>query len=146
MNYMFWIWLGVLVFSAIIELVTREIVSIWFTFGAVVPFVLSATGAVGWIWQVVIFIVLSAVMIVCLRAATKKFLLKNANLHTNTDALIGKRYRMITRTDFETLGSLKVNDVVWSVAEENRQAVEEGEIVEVIKVSGNKLIVKKVSE
>ncbi len=144
MDYMFWIWLGILVVTAIVELVTMEVVSIWFTCAAVIPFILAATKAVSWEWQLVIFIVLSAAMIIGLRPVTKKFLLKNSNARTNTSAYIGKRYRMLTRTDFETVGSLKINDVVWSAVEENRQALEAGDIVEVVKISGNKLLVKKI--
>lgn len=143
MDYMFWVWLAVLVVAAIVELATREIVSIWFTFGAIIPFILAGTKAVGWEWQLVIFILLSAVLIIALRPLTKKFFLKNNDLRTNTDAYVGNRYRLLTGTDFETVGSLKINDVVWSAVEENRQAVKAGEVVEVVKVAGNKLVVRK---
>ena len=146
MDVMFWVWLGVIVVSAIIELATMEVVSIWFTFGAIVPFILAATRAVGWVWQLVIFIVLSATFIVGLSEITKKFLLRNSNEKTNVDALIGQKFRMISRTDFETVGSVKINDVVWSAIGENQQTIEAGEIVEIVKVSGNKMIVKKAEE
>lgn len=142
MSYMFWVWLGVLAATTVLELITQEIVSIWFTLGAVVPFILAATNAVAWWIQVIIFIVVSAAFMLALRPLAKKFFLKGADLRTNTDALIGKKYRMLSRTDFETVGSVKVNDVVWSAIAEERKTVEEGEIVEVVKVDGNKLIVK----
>lgn len=144
MDTMFWVWLGVLIVATIVELATMEVVSIWFTFAAIIPFILAATRAVSWEWQVVIFIILSVVMIAGLRTVTRKFLLKNSNARTNTDMYIGKKYRMISRTDFETVGSLKINDVVWSAVTENQQVIEAGEIVEIVKVVGNKLIVKKV--
>lgn len=146
MDYMFWIWLAVLVFSAAVELATREIVSIWFTFGAVIPFILAATNAVSWEWQLVIFILLSAAMILGLRTVTKKFLLRNIKEDTNLNSYIGNRYKMLTRADPETIGSLRINDVIWSAVAENGSTLESGETVEVVKVTGNKLIVKKVSE
>lgn len=146
MDIMFWVWLSVLIVTAIIEFATMEIVSIWFTFGAVVPLILAATKVVSWEIQVVIFVVLSAVLIVSLRQVTKKFLLRNAEGKTNLDAIIGQKYRMISRTDFETVGSLKVNDVVWSAVGENQETIEKDEIVEIVKIKGNKLIVKKASK
>ncbi len=143
MDVMFWVWLGVIIVTAIVEFATMEVVSIWFTIGAVIPFILAATGAVNWIWQVVIFVVLSAIMIVCLRSVTKRFLLKNSNEKTNVDSLIGQKVRMLSRTDFETVGSVKINDVVWSAIGFSQQTIEKDEIVTILSVQGNKLVVKK---
>ncbi len=146
MDVMFWVWLGVLIVTAVVELATMEVVSIWFTFAAILPFILAATKAVGWVWQLVIFVCVSAILIIALREVTKKFLLRNSNEKTNLDALVGKKYRMLSRTDFETVGSVKINDVVWSAIGENQQTIEAGEVVEIVKISGNKMIVKKAGE
>lgn len=146
MDVMFWVWLGVIVVSAIIEFATMEIVSIWFTFGAIVPFIMAATNSVRWEIQLVVFVIISALLIVTLRSLTKKFLLKNTGAKTNADSMLGKHYRMLEKTDFETMGSVKVNDVVWSAIEQNQQTIEKGEIVEVVKISGNKLVVKKIEQ
>lgn len=143
MNVMFWVWLAVIIVTAILEFATMEIVSIWFTLGAIVPLILSATNAVRWEIQIVIFVVISALLIVSLRSVTKKFLLKNSDGKTNIDALIGQKYRMLSRTDFENVGSVKVNDVIWSAIGVDQQTIEKDEIVEIVKVKGNKLIVKK---
>lgn len=143
MSVMFWVWLGILVGSAIIELATMEIVSIWFTVGAIVPFILA--GCLGnylWELQVALFIVVSALSIIFLRKLTKKLLLKNANEKTNLDAVIGKKVRMLENTDFETPGSVKLNDVVWTAVSENGEEIKKGQIVEIVSVKGNKLIVK----
>ena len=77
---------------------------------------------------------------------TKKFLLKNAKEKTNLDLLVGKKVRMLERTDFETMGSVKINDVVWSAVGEHNETIEKDEIVEVVKISGNKVIVKKIED
>lgn len=146
MDVMFWVWLGVIVVSAIIEFSTMEIVSIWFTFGAIIPFIMAGTNAVRWEIQLVVFVVVSAILIVSLRGITKKFLLRNSNEKTNVDSLIGKHFRMLERTDFETLGSLKINDIIWSAIGENQQVIEKGDVVEIVKIEGNKLTVRKVVE
>lgn len=143
MSVMFWVWLGILVGSAIIELATMEVVSIWFTVGSIIPFILA--GCLGnylWELQVALFIVLSALCIIFLRRLTKKFLLKNANEKTNLDAVIGKKVRLLENTDFETLGAVKLNDVVWTAVSENGEEIKKGQIVEIVSVKGNKLIVK----
>ena len=144
MDVMFWVWLGVIVVTAILEFVTMELVSIWFTAGAIIPFIMAATNSVRWEIQLAVFVVLSAILVASLRSVTKKFLLRNSNEKTNINALIGQKHRMLSRTDFETIGSVRINDVVWSVSGEDQQTIEKDEIVEIVKVEGNKLIVKKV--
>lgn len=144
MSAMFWVWLAVIVATVVVELITMELVSVWFTIGAIVPFILAATNAVGWEIQVVIFVVVSAVLVLALRKITKKFLLRNSNEKTNLEAIIGKEYRMLTETDFDTIGTLKINDIVWNAVGKNQQEIKKGEIVRVLKVDGNKLIVEKV--
>ena len=144
MDVMFWVWIGIIVLTVILELATMELVSIWFTFGAIVPLILAATKAVGAEIQIIIFIVISAILIISLRKITKKWLLKNSNEKTNTDALIGQKFKMLEKTDFETVGTVKVNGVVWSAIEENREIIEKDQLVEIVKISGNKLIVKKI--
>lgn len=143
MEVMFWVWLGVIVVTAIIEFATVELVSIWFTLGAIPSFIMSAIGGVAWEIQIVVFFCVSALMIVSLRSVTKKFLLKNANEKTNVDSLIGKDFRLIEGTDFEHLGSVKVNGVVWSAIGEKGEKINNGELVRVVRVEGNKLIVKR---
>ena len=145
MDFMFWIWLAVIVVTAIAEFATMEIVSIWFTFGAIIPFILSATKTVAWWVQIIIFVLISSLLVFLLRSVTKKFLLRNSNGKTNLDVIIGQKFKMLERTDFENIGSVKINDVIWSAIAENQETIEKNEIVQVVKISGNKLIVKKVN-
>ncbi len=146
MDYMFWVWLVVIVITTIIEFATMEIVSIWFTLGAVIPFILAGTRAVNWVWQLAIFIALSAVLIILLRPMTKKFLLKGDNENTNTQALVGKKIRLVEAINGETAGALKVNGVVWSAVSADDKDIAKGKLVEVVKIKGNKLIVKEIKQ
>lgn len=142
MSIMFWIWLGVIVFTLVIEIFTTELISIWFTLGAVPPFILAGTTPLAPVWQIVIFIALSALMLAFLRKVTKKYLLKGNNEKTNTDLLIGKECTLLADTDFEKTGKVRINDVEWNAVGENRAKIAAGTIVEIVKLSGNKLIVK----
>ena len=52
----FWIWIIVIVVTVIIEAFTMEMVSAWFTIGAIVPLILSACGVGSWELHVILFI------------------------------------------------------------------------------------------
>ncbi len=143
MEVMFWVWLAIIVVSAVIEFITCDLTSIWFTAGAVIPFILSAIGGIHWAIQLSLFVVLTCAFILVLRPLAKKYLLRNANLKTNADALIGKQCKMLEGCDFDGMGSVKVGDVVWSATSEDKSEIAKDEIVTVVKIDGNKLIVKK---
>lgn len=146
MDFMFWIWLAVIVVTAIAEFATMEIVSIWFTFGAIIPFIMAATNSVSWEAQIVVFVVISALLIASLRSVTRRFLFKGNTEKTNLEMYIGMQYRMIMRTDFETVGAIKINDVVWSAVALNRETIEAGAIVQVVDIDGNKFVVRELVE
>ena len=145
MDFMFWVWLAVVVISAVVEFATMDLTSIWFTAGAIIPFILSAINGIHWAIQVSLFVVLTVLSIIFLRPIAKKCLLKNANSKTNINALIGKQCKMITGCDFENMGSVKINGVVWSAISEDGKPIAKDDIVEIIKVDGNKLVVKHVN-
>ena len=144
MDTMFWIWLAVIVVTVVIEGITLDMVSVWFTAGAIVPLILAAVGAVGWEIQLIIFIVISTVLILTLRKVTKRLLFKNGSKE-QINTIIGKQTKMIEDATEDTVGSIKINDVVWSAKSEKDETIKKGELVEIIRVSGNKAIVKKVN-
>ena len=143
MSAMFWIWLGVIVLSVIIEVVTLELVSIWFAFGAIVPFILSAVSGVSLVIQIILFVGISALLVILLRKYAQKLLFKGMDEKTNIDSFTGKVFRLTEGITIDKNGSLKANDIVWTAKSENGEEIKQGEFVEIVKVEGNKLIVKK---
>lgn len=144
METMFWVWLAVIAISLIIEIVTLDLVSVWFACGAIIPFILSAIGGIYIELQIAVFIVVTALLFIFVRKYAQKLLFRNMNTKTNVDSLIGKHFRLLEETDFEHMGSVKVNDVTWTATSESGEKIEKGSLVEVVKIEGNKLIVKKV--
>lgn len=145
-DYMRWIWLGVIVLSAIGEVASMGLTSIWFTIGGIVALILSLfPGVPLWI-EIVVFVILSLVLLLSLRGLTKKFLLANAKAKTNTDLLVGTCTRVLTQADFDNLGSVEINGVVWSIKSQDCQVLPKDSVVEIVEVQGNKLIVKKKEE
>lgn len=142
MSATFWIWLSIIVITVILEIITTDLVSIWFSFGAVVPLFLSAFNVLNPLWQTVIFVIVSAVLLSVLRKVTIKYFFKNNNSKTNLDALIGEKHRLLEGTNFEKLGQIQIKDIVWSVMGESQQTIKKGQIVEIVRIEGNKLIVK----
>lgn len=146
MDFMFWVWIGIIVATALVEFLTLDLTSIWFTVGAIVPMILSIVGGVRWEIQVVVFIVLSIVLILSLRKVTRKFLLRNAKEKTNLDSLVGKVYKLIDPINGDDAGAIKVNGVVWSAISKKNENIEKGEKVKIVKIEGNKFIVEKSTE
>ena len=144
MDAMFYVWIGIIVVSAVIEFITLDMTSIWFTAGAIPSLIMSIVGGVRWEIQLAVFFVLSVVLILSLRKVTKKFLLRNAKEKTNLDALVGKTYKMLTRADDDEVGTIKVNGVVWNAVSNDGKAIEVGQQVKIVKVDGSKFIVEKV--
>ena len=138
-----WIWLGITIFAIFAELTTAALVSVWFVGGGLVATILSLIPGIDWYWQLTAFFVVSALMMVFLRPIVKKVLDKNSEGKTNLDNIIGQKVRMLSTADFDKLGSAKINDVVWNIKSADDSVLNEGDIVEIVEISGNKLIAKK---
>lgn len=142
---MIWVWLAVVAVSLIVEFITWDLTSIWFAVAGLISLILSAIEGISWVWQLVVFIVISALLIVFVRQICKKLLLKSDE-KTNIDAYIGKRTKLISGIGAnEDFGTVKFNGVVWNAKTEDNSTIAENSEVEVVKVEGNKLIVKLVA-
>ena len=139
-----WIWTAVVGLSLIVEFITTELVSIWFAAAGLVSLIMAALGA-NYIWQIVIFIVLSAGLLLGVRKFAKAQLTKHTE-KTNTDALIGTTHTLITDIGSEQVGVIKLNGVEWNCTTEDGSSIPAGEKVVIVKVQGNKFIVKKESK
>jgi membrane protein implicated in regulation of membrane protease activity len=139
---MIWIWLGVIVLSLAVEFVSFDMVSIWFAAGGIVSLILSACGA-SLTWQLIFFIVVALALLLSLRKIALKYLQKGDNFKSNTDSLVGKKYKLLKAINDDEKGSIKINDVEWTAVTEDDSTIEKGEMVEIVKIKGNKVIVKK---
>ena len=142
-NIMVWIWLAVTVIAIVVEIITPELVSLWFAIGGIVGIAFSFIPGLPWWGEIIIFAVLSMILLLSLRPVLSKYL-KRKSLATNVDRLIGQDIRMITQGDFDNLGTAKIGDVVWSVKSENQSSLLADEIVRIVAVDGNKLIARHI--
>ena len=100
--YMVWIWLAIFVIGIIVEAVTQDLVSIWFSVGALVSLVLSGIEMVPWYVETIVCVVVSLTAVVCTRPLAKK-MLGNAIRSTNIDEYIGKKVKVLKDISFFTV-------------------------------------------
>lgn len=136
------LWLGVVVFSFIIEEITSEMVAIWFVPGALVTLILAILD-VNWVIQLVVFVAISAILLVLAKTVLKKKLQKDHPITpTNIDAIIGKTAVVTSRIDnLQEVGEVKVSGQYWAARmTDDSVTADEGTYVTVKEVRGVKLI------
>ena len=143
-TYMWIIWLALFVVMLGVEAMGPALVSVWFSFGALVALIVSFIPNVPWWVEVVIFVVISLATLLALRPIVRRYYKRN-NYSTNIDSFTGKRGYVIEDITFLRPGAVKIGDVSWTaIPMDKDETILENEVIEVVKVSGNKLIVKKV--
>ena len=142
--YMWVVWLTVFVITLIIEEASSELVSIWFSAGAIVALIVSFIPQVTWWIQLVIFAVISVASLVCLRPMIQRGL-KRTVVSSNVDELIHKRGKMTKSCDEFNHGEVKIGGVFWTAySTDEKTPINAGAVVEVLAIEGNKLVVKEV--
>jgi membrane protein implicated in regulation of membrane protease activity len=133
------IWIVILVVTAVIEAATVNLVTLWFSVGALFAMAASLFGAPIWL-ETIIFFVVSIVSLIIFFPLVKKKL--KVGMHkTNVDSIIGKEGVVVKKIAFNQVGQVNINGVIWPAAGENEHEIEE--IVKVIGVEGNKVIVSR---
>jgi len=142
MEYMPYIWLGIAVVLAVIEVATSQLVTLWFVIGAAVTAVCSATFLKGQLlWQIILFVVVSAVTLILTRPLVKK-LKANEHVSTNSDRNIGKTAIVTSDIDPELgIGQVRVGSEKWSAKSSDGAKIAEGKNVKVVGIEGVKLVV-----
>ena len=143
MEYLVWGWLGALILFIIIEIATTSLTTIWFAGGSLAAFLANVLNAPLWL-QIVLFIVVSLVLLIFTRPIMLKAM-KSSELKTNVDSLIGKQAKVTENiSNIDDTGAAVVNGQEWTARNVvPGEVIEAGEIVEIVEISGVKLIVKK---
>ena len=136
-------WLAVLIVLLLVEIATLGLTTIWFAGGALVACVAALLHASIWV-QIVLFLVVSVLLLLFTRPVAVRYMNKNRT-KTNVDSMAGKEAVVTEEIDnLKAQGVVQVNGLEWTARAENSQEViPKGAVVEVIKVDGVKLIVRK---
>ena len=135
-----WIWAIVLIVCLVVEFSTPQLVSIWFCVGAFFALIFAAIGLPWWA-QAIVFVAISLVLMLTLRKILAKYLAAD-NEKTNTESFVGQSFALISAIQNGNDGSIKIADVIWKVQTEDQKDYAVGQKVIVIKIKGNKLVVK----
>ena len=146
MQWMIWVWLGIIVMSLIIEFVSISMTSLWFAIGGLVSLVLASVG-VGVIWQIVVFAIISFVCLLSLRKVALKFLYRNKDDKTNKDAIIGRELFVNEEITEQKMGTVKIDGVVWScISSDPKKEIKSGAKVIIKEIKGNKFVVEEIED
>ena len=140
MEYMWGIWLGLSIFFLIVEWMTIEIISIWFTGASLVAMILALLN-VPLEWQIATFCVVSVLLIVFTRPIVARYLKRNES-RTNVDTLIGEVATVTKAILPDERGEVKVKGQYWLAVATDNNLIESGKKVSILAIEGAKLIVK----
>ena len=137
------IWLVIAGIFTIVEIATVCFFIIWFGVAAVLTAIFSLFMPEAYMVQVVVWAITSILLVLFTKKFTDK--VKPETTATNVYSIIGKRAVVTTAINNENgTGQVKVDGDVWSARTENyEETIPVGEHVEILRIDGVKVIVKK---
>ncbi len=143
MSEMMIFWLIVLILSIGIEVVTLGLASIWFAGGSLAAFIAAALHAPVAV-QILLFFAVSLVLLIFTRPIAVKYFNKD-RVKTNAESLVGKQAIVISEIDnLQGIGQVLVAGQEWSARTiDDGIKLPEGTVVDIMYISGVKLIVKE---
>lgn len=139
---MMWLWLGAAVLFGAVEAATAGLVSVWFAVGAVGAF-FAALAHLSVTVQLVAFAVVSAVALAATRPLVAR-IGKNQHIPTNLDQVIGKTASVTEDIDNDApSGTVYVDGKTWTARSADGETIPAGSQVEIQRMEGVKLFVKK---
>ena len=137
---MIWVWIAVIIAAVVVEVVSMQLLSIWFAIGGAAALITSFfTDSIA--IQAVVFIAVSAAALVIIFPAVRKSLNKKSE-KTNADRYIGK-LAVVTEdiSNINAKGQVKVDNQIWSARSDDGEELAVGTRVKVLRIEGVKLIV-----
>ncbi|WP_255883353.1 MULTISPECIES: NfeD family protein [unclassified Ruminococcus] len=141
--YMPFVWIGLALLALLVEAGTSQMISIWFSLGAL-------GGAICCIFtdniviQVFVFIIVTTLSLVLTRPIVKKFKLKNSEVKTNIDRVIGCEAMLTKPITKESPGEIKVLGDYWMAVSSDGSEIKSGTKVRVLEIKSTKLVVEEV--
>lgn len=133
------VWVAIIVLAAIVEAMTMDLSSIWFSVGAIFALIVTLfNGDI--IIQVIVFIVASVALLLTVRPAFKEYMKKN-EIKTNADSLVGKTAVCTEAITPDDRGEVKIEGKIWTAI--SNEEIPVGEKVTVLAIKGVKLVVRK---
>ncbi|HML38749.1 MAG TPA: NfeD family protein [Bacillota bacterium] len=139
------IWILIAVIFAIIEAITLGLTTIWFTAGGVCACFIALLGGPLPL-QIAVFLIVSIILLYFTRPLAEKRL-KIGHEKNNIDQMIGKICLVTGTIKPYHPGQVKLDGLYWTAAvNDNKEWLEEGKLVRIVRIEGVKLIVERMEE
>ena len=145
-NWFVVLWLVVVVVFLAIELATVTLTSIWFAAGGLIALFVAMAGG-GFAFQMVAFLIAAFGMFFATKPWADK-VINAKKISTNADRAIGEEVRVLERiNNLDQTGRVVVHGQDWMArTEDDKNIIEQGELVRIVRISGVKVIVERVKE
>lgn len=139
-SWLFWLILTAVL--VVIEIVTTNLVTIWFAGGCLASVVVSLLGGSVELQLIVAVAVSLVLLAACLIFKPFDKFKKNEHLPTNADRVVGKTGIALEKIDSQS-GLVKILGQTWSAITLDGTTIDMEENVRVINIEGVKLIVER---
>lgn len=136
------IWIIIFLVLLFIELVTINLVSIWFAIGALAS-AISTYFTDNITIQIIVFIVVSVITLIITKPIVKKLRVRKIE-PTNLDRIIGKEGVVTKEISKNTYGEVNVKGGIWTAT--SKKEIKKGASIKVLKIEGVKLLVEEIKE
>ncbi len=139
---MFYIWIGIVIFLTLIEIMTINLTTIWYVISAIVALILT-NFTDSYMIQVGTFAILGTILLLLTKPFIKKFL-KNKNVPTNLDRILGMKGTVTEDILKNKTGEVKVDGKKWTAYADTE--LKKDTLIRVLEQNSVKLKVEKVEE
>jgi len=135
-------WLVLLIVAIVVEVLTMGLTTIWFAGGALVAILATLLHAPIWL-QVILFMAVSLLLLFFTRPVAVKYFNKD-RVKTNVESMVGRQAVVTGEIDnIQGIGQVTLGRQEWSArSADDTMRIPLGSVVDVVSVSGVKLIVK----
>ena len=140
MNMAAIVWLVLMVVFLAAEASTVSMVSLWFAAGALIALLTALAGGPAWL-QTLLFLAVSAGLLLALRPLVKKYLSPKLTA-TNVDSVVGTTGLVTAATaNVSAVGQVKLGAMEWTARSTSGQPIPAGTLVKVDRIEGVKAFV-----
>ena len=135
-------WLVLLIVAIVVEVFTMGLTTIWFAGGALVAILATLLHAPIWL-QIIVFVAVSLLLLFFTRPVAVKYFNKD-RVKTNVESMVGRQAVVTGEIDnIQGIGQVTIGGQEWSArSADDTMRIPLGSVVDVVSVSGVKLIVK----
>lgn len=135
------LWLLLAILFIVLEALTFNLITIWFAAGALSSMFVAIATPDNLTLQIIVFLAISILALVTIRRyAMNK--MSSQSIKTNVNSIIGRKVIVTKKIEPYNFGEVKIDGNYWTAKSIENKVIEEGSIVNVVEVSGVKLLVK----